>query len=114
LPGLRPPLNRGRRDTSRFRARRTHQGELERHKQPLDDAPSASAVSFAPSGQPRQSLILIVAAVSSGSQLSFALVTLAIIECAIHLLWEDNIAEQASAVYPGKRVVGTLSWERER
>jgi hypothetical protein len=23
-------------------------------------------------------------------------------------------AEQASAVYPGKRVVGTLSWERER
>jgi hypothetical protein len=23
-------------------------------------------------------------------------------------------AEQASAVYPGKKVVGTLSWERER
>ena len=23
-------------------------------------------------------------------------------------------AEQASAVYPGKRVVGTLTWERER
>jgi hypothetical protein len=23
-------------------------------------------------------------------------------------------AEQASAVYPGKRVVGTLAWERER
>jgi hypothetical protein len=25
-----------------------------------------------------------------------------------------NCSEQASAVYPGKRVVGTLSWERER
>jgi hypothetical protein len=23
-------------------------------------------------------------------------------------------AEQASSVYPGKRVVGTLTWERER